>query len=158
MMSSESAFTPYHAYVVQRLSGFLFVFLRKNSIGKALIKARYRLPNDNANSYIPDLSFISHEKGALVTEGVAPYMPDLAIEVQSPGQTDQFMADKARYYLEHGSRMVWLIYPDRELVEVLTPTDRQLLTREGVIVGAPVLPDFQVVVKEIFPNPSLALP
>jgi len=73
------------------------------------------------------------------------------VEVQSPGQSDRFMADKAAYYLEHGARMVWLIYPDRRLVEVLTQQDRHLLTESGIISGGDVLPDFSVAVKDLFP-------
>jgi Uma2 family endonuclease len=78
-------------------------------------------------------------------------MPDLAVEVQSPGQSDRFMSDKAAFYLENGSKMVWLIYPDRQLVEFLTPTERQLLTLDGTISGGDVLPDFSVKVADIFP-------
>lgn len=98
--------TQLHAYIVQMISGFLFIFLRQNPLGYALIEARYSLPDDDQNDRIPDLSFISSDKGPLTTSGAAPYMPDLAVEVQSPGQSDRFMADKAAYYLANGSRMV----------------------------------------------------
>lgn len=144
--------TQLHAYIVQMLSGFLFIFLREHPIGYALVEARYSLPDDDHNDRIPDLSFIRHDKGPLIETGPAPYMPDLAIEVQSPGQSDRFMADKAAYYLAHGSRMVWLVYPDRRLVEVLTPDDRHLLTTDSVISGGMVLPGFSLPVRDIFPT------
>ena len=140
-----------HAFIVHMLSGFLFVFLQKNPIGYALVEARYSLPDDADNDRIPDLSFISKGKGPLVETGAAPYMPDLAIEVQSPGQSDRFMADKAASYLAHGSRMVWLVYPDKRLVEILTLTDRQLLTASDNLEGGDVLPGFKLLVKDIFP-------
>jgi Uma2 family endonuclease len=140
-----------HAYVVQMLSGFLFVFLQSNPIGIALVEARYGLADDDSNDRIPDLSFITKDKGPLVTEGPAPYMPDLAVEVQSPGQSDRLLLDKADYYLAHGSRMVWLIYPDRRLAEVLTPDERHLLTESAAIQGGDVLPGFEVALSAIFP-------
>ena len=102
------------------------------------------------NDRIPDLSFITHEKGALVREGAAPYMPDLAVEVQSPGQSDKLMADKAAYYLANGTRMVWLVYPEKRIVEVLTPDDRQLLNDENTLSGGDVLPNFSLPIREIF--------
>ncbi|HLA41967.1 MAG TPA: Uma2 family endonuclease, partial [Aggregatilineales bacterium] len=127
--------TQVHAYIVGMLSGFLFIFLRQNPIGYALVEARYALPDDPENSRIPDLSFISQNRGKLVAEGAAPYMPDLAVEVQSPGQSDRLMTQKAAYYLEHGSRSVCLIYPDHCLVEVLTDDDRYLLTDAAILDG-----------------------
>jgi len=48
--------TQLHAYIIQMLSGFLFVFLRQNLLGYALLEARYRLPDDTENDLIPDLS------------------------------------------------------------------------------------------------------
>ena len=143
--------TQLHAFIVQMLSGFLFVFLRENPIGYALIEARYRAPGDEHNDRIPDLSFITKARGPLVARGPAPYMPDLAVEVQSPGQSDQFMADKAAYYLQNGTRMVWLIYPDRQLAEVLQPGERHLLTADGTLDGGDVLPGFSVPLADLFP-------
>lgn len=140
-----------HAAIVSLLNFFIVSFLREKPIGHALSEARYSLPGDEENERIPDLSFIGHEKGPLVKSGAAPYMPDLAVEVQSPGQSDRLMADKAAYYLAHGSRMVWLVYPDRRLVEILTPEDRQLLTDSASIDDGDVLPGFSVAVKDIFP-------
>lgn len=144
--------TQLHAFIVQMLSGFLFVFLRENPIGYALVEARYSLPDDDENDRIPDLSYISKEKGKLVTTGAAPYMPDLAIEVQSPGQSDRFMLDRANYYLTNGSHMVWLVYPEKRLVEILSSQERQLLTDKDIIRGGDVLPGFTVTVEEIFPK------
>lgn len=77
-------------------------------------------------------------------------MPDLAVEVQSDGQSDRFMANKAAYYLANGSRMVWLVYPETQIVEVLTPDNRTLLNSEGIISGGDVLPGFSLPVRELF--------
>jgi Uma2 family endonuclease len=143
--------TQLHAYIIGMLNGFLFVFLRQNPIGYVLIEARYRLPNDPENDLIPDLSFISKTRGPLVQSGPAPYMPDLAVEAQSEGQSDKFMLDKAQVYLANGSRMVWIIYSAKQVVEVLTPTDRQLLTANDTLSGGDVLPGFSVTVRDLFP-------
>jgi len=148
--------TQLHAAIVSLLNFFIMLYLRENSIGYALIEARYRLPDDERNDRIPDLSFIGKEKGTLVETGTAPYLPDLAIEVQLPGQSDRFMTDKAAYYLAHGARMVWLVYPDRRLVEVLTPADRYLLTESATINGGAVLPGFSLSVKDIFPTTAVS--
>jgi len=147
----EKTPTQLHAYIIQMISGFLFVFLRQNPLGYALIEARYRLPTDPMNDLIPDLSFVTQARGPLVRSGPAPYMPDLAVEAQSEGQSDKFMWDKAQLYLAHGTRMVWLIYPTRPIIEVLTATDRQLLTVNDQLTGGDVLSGFSVAVRELFP-------
>jgi Uma2 family endonuclease len=142
--------TQLHGYIIQMLSGLLFVFLRQHPLGYALVEARYQ-PPDDAGDLIPDLSFVAHGHGPLVRQGAAPYLPDLAVEVQSEGQSERFMLDKALLYLAGGARMVWLIYPAREIVEVLTATERQLLTREDRLTGGDVLPGFSVAVRDLFP-------
>ena len=143
--------TQLHAYVLHMLSGFLFVYLREHPLGYALIEARYRLPGDDENDLIPDLSFVAKGRGALVRSGAAPYMPDLAVEAQSEGQSERFMLDKALLYLANGTRMVWIVYSTRQIVEVLTATERQLLTIDDMLPGGDMLPGFSAPVRELFP-------
>jgi Uma2 family endonuclease len=144
--------TQFDAYIVAMVSGFLSEFLKQNRLGYGLVKAAYRLADDTKNCLIPDLSFVTKEHGALVRSGPAPYMPDLAVEAQSEGQSDKFMLDKAQLYLKLGVRMVWIIYSTRAIIEVLTPTDRQLLTMNDVLTGGDVLPGFSVAARELFPE------
>lgn len=143
--------TQLHGYIIHVISGLLYIFLKDNPIGYTVVEARYRIPGDDHNDRIPDLSFISKDKGPLVETGPALYMPDLAVEVKSPDQSDRLMSEKATYYLANGTRMVWLIYPDRRIVEVLTPDERHLLNENGTIDGGAVLPGFSVAVRDLFP-------
>jgi len=147
---AEKMPTQLHAYIIHMLSGFLFVFLRQHPLGWALIEARYRLPGDDSD-LIPDLSFVAKDRGPLVRSGAAPYMPDLAVEAQSEGQSERFMLDKALLYLAKGTRMVWIIYSTRQIVEALTPTERQLLTVADTLTGGEVLPGFSVPIRDLFP-------
>lgn len=141
--------TQLYAYIIQMLSGF--VFLRQNPLGHALIEARYRIPGSDLD-LIPDLSFVARGHGPLVQSGPAPYLPELVIEAQSEGQSDRFMLDKALLYLAHGTQMVWVIYSTRQIIEVLTPTERHLLTIHDTLTGFDLLPGFSVAVREIFPS------
>lgn len=138
-----------HGLIIALLTGALVNYLQQNPIGRALVEARYRLSSDERNDVIPDLSFVMIDK-PVIRKGAAPFMPDLAVEVQSPDQSDKFMADKATYYLANGVRMVWLVYPDKRLVEVLTPDDRHLLNDADTLDGGSVLPDFSLAIRDIF--------
>lgn len=139
-----------HGIITAILTAALINYLRENPIGRAVVEGRYRTPEERIHDVIPDLSFIGNEKGEVVSKGAAPYMPDLAVEVQSDGQSDKFMADKAAYYLANGSRMVWLVYPQQRIVEVITTDARHLLTVEGNITGGDVLPGFSFPIRDLF--------
>jgi Uma2 family endonuclease len=140
-----------HAFIIQMISGFFFVYLRQYPIGFALVEARYRLPSNDQNDLIPDLSFVAKGRAEITNSALAPLMPDLAVEVQSEGQSSRFMLNKAMLYLANGTRMVLLIYPERQIVKVLTDDDRQLLTIGDTLTGGDVLPGFSVAVRELFP-------
>lgn len=140
-----------HAYIVALLTSALFTYLQRNLLGWALVEARYQLPEDTANALVPDLSFVRSAGRTLTEAGPAPYMPDLAVEVQSPGQSDKLMTDKAQYYLHNGSSMVWLVYPLKRLVEVITANERYLLTGDDLLSGGDLLPGFEITVRDLFP-------
>ncbi|MDZ4765637.1 MAG: Uma2 family endonuclease [Chloroflexota bacterium] len=140
-----------HSITAYILGGFLFIYIRAHPIGWVLPEARYKLPHDDENDRIPDLSFIKRIKGrAVPPKAVIPFMPDLAVEVQSPGQSKNFMREKAQYYFANGTQIVWLIYPDPEEIEVMTAVSSHTLTTADSLSGGDLLPSFSLAVKEIF--------
>lgn len=112
------------------------------------MEARYKLPQDDANSRIPDLSYVTLDK-PLIRHGAAPYMPDLAIEIQSPDDRPKELREKARYYLANGSKLVWLIYPELQLIETYSATDEQILTAKDTLDGGDMLPGFAIVIADL---------
>jgi Uma2 family endonuclease len=144
--------TELHAGIVFLIVGHLFVYFQQNPIGWALPEARYGIPKDRRNSRIPDVSIIIGRDRPLVEKGAAPFIPDLAIEVQSPDDTLKKMRQKADYYLEHGAKMVWLIYTESRLAEVCTPDGEHLLNLDQELNGGEILPGFKLAVRDIFPQ------
>mgnify|MGYP003387788438 FL=1 len=142
--------TFYRGYILAKLGTAVGTYLRENPIGCAMIRASYSLNGTDLPEDIIPLSFITKDKVPLVSHGAAPYMPDLAAEVQDEDQSDKYMADKAAYYLANGSSMVWLVYPKNQLVEVLTPGARFLLSAEDTLEGGDVLPGFSLAVRDLF--------
>lgn len=139
-----------HGIICANLAADLIFFLRSNPLGHAAVEALHRPEGDAHNVRLPDLSFVSDVNRPIETRGAALYLPDLCIEIQSPSDSDKQMTDTAAFYLANGSKMVWLVYPSKRLVEVLTATDRQLLGLEDTLSGGEVLPGFSVAVKQIF--------
>ncbi len=80
-----------------------------------------------------------------------PQMPDLCVEVQSPDDTPKAMRDKAAYYLANGTRLMWLVYPQKRLVEALYPDGESDIFAEGETAsGGDLLPGFGLAVHAIF--------
>lgn len=136
--------------VIAGIIGTAFVtYKRQHKIkGHPGVSVCHHVPDDQENVYLPDVSFrLTNEPP--VEEGAVPTMPDVAVEIQSPGDSLKALREKADYYLQHGSRMVLLVLMKR-LVEVYTPDDVVILTEEDIIDGGDVLPGFKLPVKEIF--------
>jgi Uma2 family endonuclease len=72
--------------------------------------------------------------------------PLLAVEIKSDANTISDLRAKARRYLDVGTKMVWLVYPDKQLIEVYQPdADDQILTAADTLEGGAALPGFRVV-------------
>jgi Uma2 family endonuclease len=149
----EKMTTEQHGVIAALIATFINIFLFANPIGRVAVEARHRPANakDKRNNRLPDVSFVTNEH-PMTTRGSAPYIPDLCVEIQSPDDSAKKMADKATFYLANGAKMVWLVYPSKQLVETLTLDNRELLGIEDTIDGGDVLPGFKLVVKQVFPT------
>jgi Uma2 family endonuclease len=62
---------------------------------------------------VPDLLYVSHERlpADWCEDAPCPVLPELVIEIVSPDQTFNQLAQKAMDYLSAGVDRVWVIYP-----------------------------------------------
>lgn len=148
----EKVPTERHSIATGNIYAPLREFVKKNQLGRVVFEVRYRVPGDETNTRIPDVSFTAAERLLPVVEqGAVPQMPDLCIEVQSPNDTPKKLRDKAAYYLEHGAKLVWLVYPKKRLVEVLYPDGEfDLFTEDETLTAGDLLPGFSLPVSSIF--------
>ncbi len=99
----------------------------------------------------PDVGFISTARLVPQTGKFFPIPPDLAVEVVSPNDTATQIRRKANQYLKAGTRMVIVVYPDDQLVDVYQPS--QPIRTYGIddtLDGGDVLPGFQLSIRELF--------
>jgi Uma2 family endonuclease len=147
----EKVPTEEHGLIAGNIYGFLWQYTRQSGIGRAVIEVRVCIPEDEYNSRQPDLAFFADTTRPIVKRGPVHQMPDLVIEMKSPDDTYTSMRERAQYYLVHGAKLVWLIYPAKRLVEVYRPdADSDLLTGDDTVNGGDVLPNFVLSVHEIF--------
>ncbi len=114
-------------------------------------QAGFRMANENIRC--PDVGFTLKERFAEggIPEGFAPFAPDLAVEVVSPSERETDLLAKVGDYFASGSRMVWLLFPEKRVVKVFTaPFEMTTLTENDELTGGDLLPDFKVRVSELF--------
>jgi len=111
---------------------------------------------------LPDVGFYGVALYPRVTDRdkPIPFAPELAVEVASPSQNADHMAAKARRYLRGGTRLIWVVWPHAETIDVWRPADlrprardmrsSRTLTTGDMLDGEDVVPGFSHPVSDIF--------
>jgi Uma2 family endonuclease len=107
---------------------------------------------------IPDVGFVSWgrlDNRSPKGHAIAPFGPELAIEILSPSNTKKEMADKLRDYFATGTRLVWYVDPKAETVTVYESPDCSKVLHGGdTLTGGDVLPGFEVPVAALLTLPE----
>ena len=141
----------------QTVVGSLFVALRhfvlSNDLGKVWI-APFDVVLSDHDVVQPDLLFVSHSRDAIITAANIQGAPDLAVEVLSPSTEGYDRGYKRELYARHGVREYWLVDPDLETIEVLTPGEggfvRYALYDSRETLTSSLLPGLAVALAAIF--------
>lgn len=116
-------------------------------------------PGDEGETgLVPDVAFVRADR--LPPQGSPEYAkalhlaPDLVAEVVSPSQHHPEMDAKARLYLSAGVRLVWIVWPKSQQVDVWRPVNTSkpaiTLSLHDVLDGLDVLPGFTYPVADLF--------
>ena len=102
----------------------------------------------------PDVAYASWDRipgRRFPKEPIAGFVPDLAVEVLSLGNTRREMARKRREYFKAGVRLVWEVDPRARTVAVFDAPDRSdLLDASKTLDGGEVLPGFLLPLADLF--------
>lgn len=117
-------------------------------------------PGERDTVLSPDIAFVSAASaqrlpapGTPERKKYLPLAPDLAVEVASPDQHHPEMAEKARRYLGAGVRLVWVVWPSAQQVDVWREgRDAPMATLDGagMLGGLDVFPGFAFPVARLF--------
>lgn len=130
-------------FVVPRKLGYVSVPDGGYRIGKSVLQ--------------PDAAYISKARSGGLKGNFYENAPDLAVEVISFSEKEESVFRRAHRYLSHGTRMVWVVYPDDKTVYVCLPSDDGGMKVNSfdatmTLSGGDVLPDFSLPVADIFPD------
>lgn len=115
----------------------------------------YAIDNTLLDPAIGFVAMVRAPKG--LPKGHIPFAPDLAVEIVSPDEKPRQVLDRIERYLENGTRLVWVVYPDERIVDVWRRGERGSLNKQkvgidGTLDGEDVLPGFKLAVRGIFPK------
>ena len=138
-----------HGMIAVNISAAIKAYIKQRGIGRVAVEASYRA--DEKNVFLPDVSYSHDTEKPVSTKGSVLYLPDLAVEIKSPDSSYEERREKAKVYLKNGTRLVWLVYPGKKLIEVYRPNqDSELLTIEDILEGGEVLEGFTLPIREVF--------
>jgi Uma2 family endonuclease len=107
-----------------------------------------------------DVSFIKVDRLPSVeqrSQGYVTVPPDLAVEVVSPNDRVSDLDEKVDEYLRAGVKLIWIINPETQKVQVWRSDGSVIPLRAGdELSGENVIPGFRCTVEDLFPKPSHA--
>lgn len=142
-----------HGEITTRLLVKLREHVMRNRLGVVLSSdVGYRLPDGDLLS--PDVSFITKEKLAgskRPFKGFPKFAPDLAVEILSPSDSKKSLRQKVEKYFANGTKLVWLIDPNDQTVEVYKSAQESNILRSGeYLIGNTLVPDFTMSIIDLF--------
>jgi Uma2 family endonuclease len=151
-----------HGAIGGRLHVYVGGFVFANDLGEVFISdSRFIFPGNPPSWVAPDIAFVSAARlpRSDFAEGYSRRIPDLAVEIKSPTNTEAEILEKIGVYLAGGVRLVWLVRPVQRTGTVFRPHGPELVLGEHeVLDGEDVLPGFRLPLRDLFRGPRGNLP
>lgn len=133
------------------LARVLANWVRPRQLGRVTgSSAGFVLPN--ADTRVPDVSFVKAERLRRSPRSFAELAPDLMVEVKFPSDSLTKLRDKIQDFLALGTEVGILINPETHQVEVYRAGDEAILLGDGDRLMVPdLLPGWEVAVADLWP-------
>ena len=142
-----------HQLVLGNLFFSLTAFVRVHKVGLVFV-APFDVVMSLENIVQPDILFISTERMHVLTDANVRGVPDIAIEVLSPGTRRKDQTKKRQAYERHGVQEYWIVDPEDDSIHILRLSGQKF---ERIVVGgnirSPLLPGFSLPLKKLFAMP-----
>lgn len=143
-----------HQLVVTELACDLLASVKAEVLGQVLVSPVDVLISELANPVQPDILFVAQERLEIVKEKFVDGVPDLIVEVLSPGNPGHDRYTKYRLYEEAGVQEYWIVDPDACTVDVYTPYEEGFYVPhghfvDGGVIQSRLLPGLRIPVDDI---------
>jgi Uma2 family endonuclease len=154
----EKTIGAYECWLAAVMFGVLDPFLKANALGRAVQEMIFDLRPTVDRERRPDVAFVSfdrwaHDRRIPQTRSWA-VVPELAVEIVSPSNSADDIAEKLEEYFKVGVRRVWVVYPRQMKVYAYTsPTEVRVLALDDDLDGGDLLPGFRLALRDLFEQP-----
>lgn len=140
-----------HGRLISRLGRILDDFVEARGLGAVVVEAGFRLSAEPLTIRGPDIAFVRAARLPRDPVGFFHGPPDLAVEIVSPSNRAADIQAKVLEYLEAGTRLVWVVYPETRTVVVHESTgSARVIDEDDVLTGDDVIPGLEILVARLF--------
>jgi len=142
-----------HGLITMELSRLVATYMREQELGVVVAaETGFILATNPDTVRAPDVAFIAKDRlPRPIPQRYFPLAPDLAVEVVSPSDVAQDVRRKVIDFLQAGTHLVWVIYPETQTVDVYRPgRDVRVVDAQGTLQGEDVLPGFELPLRDLF--------
>jgi Uma2 family endonuclease len=143
-----------HGKIMGTIARLIGQHVHQNQLGDMVVgDSGFIVSRDPDTVLGPDVAFTRAER--LPTESTGTYsevIPDLIVEIISPGNTRKDVEEKTARWLAAGVSVVWNVRSDDRTVSIhMSDGSAQTLSENDDLAGGDVLPGFTCRVSEFFP-------
>jgi Uma2 family endonuclease len=142
-----------HGGLALAIGGELRAYVRTHGLGRVTSEVGFRLSTEPDTVRAPDVAFVRRDRlpAADAAPGYFRGPPDLAVEVISPNDLYTEVDEKVAEWLEHGTRLVFVVNPRRKIVAVHRPGQTvTILTLDDTLDGEDVVPGWSLALRDLF--------
>ena len=147
-----------HGRLALQVGHYLLLHVQSRELGEVNVEVGYHPTDADDTVLLPDVAYVSRARlEGSSPDSYVPAMPNIAVEIKSPGNSMAQLRRKARTYLQHGTTLVWLVLPAQSAVEEWKMDDegqvqQRLIGRDDKLDGEPALPGFALELSLLFPT------
>lgn len=145
---------PNHYRLARLIANLLDTYVSEHGLGIAEMELGCVLGRDPLTLVIPDVGYLSRARYPSMDRNEYPDVaPDLAVEIISPTDRAGAVRGKTKHYLEAGTQMSWVFYPEREEVHVIeagVPNLTRVAKGSDVFDAGAVIPGFRLDLSPLF--------
>ncbi|GGM81240.1 hypothetical protein GCM10010967_11320 [Dyadobacter beijingensis] len=128
IINGEEIMSPSPKMPHQSASGELFLLLanyvKQNKLGRVFAAPFDVILEQDFNHLQPDIFFVSNANREIMQDWIRG-VPDLVIEIVSPGSKKMDMVIKKGVYETYGVPECWLVFPEKVCIEIYNLVDRR---------------------------------
>ena len=133
-----------HGRIALELGRRLADHVAAGRLGRVYVESGFKLTSNPDTVRGPDVAFIRETRlPEPEPVGYPALAPDLVVEILSPSDRPGDVLGKVADWLSAGTRLVWVIDPERRLVRIYRADGvDEIVTREQALDGEDVVPGF----------------